>query len=153
MLTYLLPFAASLALATPALADEFRAELRGGVWWAPGVHKGTIGVAAGRDFNVAGLLFVGVEGSADKILTSGSKVSFGASGRAGANVTPWDKLYLAAGYSTKPCDLCEGAASVGAGWEHKIFFGLYGKLEYRHFIGHNGQSDANAGVAGVGVKF
>jgi len=153
MLKYLLPFAASLCLATPALADEFRAEVRGGVWWAQGVHKGTIGVAAGRDFNVATLLFVGIEGSADKILTTGTKVSFGASGRAGANVTPWDKVYLAAGYSTKPCDLCEGAASIGAGWEHKIILGLYGKVEYRHFIGRNGQVDANAGVAGVGLKF
>jgi hypothetical protein len=52
MFNYLMPLAASLALATPALADEFRAdefraEVRGGVWWTPGVHKGTIGVAAG----------------------------------------------------------------------------------------------------------
>ena len=44
----LLSLAASLALATPALANEARVEARGGVIWDQGDEEAIAGVAAGR---------------------------------------------------------------------------------------------------------
>ncbi len=149
----LLPLLASLAVASPALANEARVEARGGVYWVPGATEATAGVAAGYDFDLGSSAFAGGEVSGDKILASGTKVAFGFTGRLGLKPNPNGKIYVAGGHTTKPCDLCESAEHIGAGYEHKFGSALYGKVEYRHFMTHNGAPNANAVSAGVGLKF
>lgn len=149
----LLSLAASLALATPALANEARFEGRGGVIWDQGDEEAIAGVAVGYDFDIGGNAFVGPEISADKILTDGTKVSFGFGGRAGVRTSEAGKLYVAGAYQTEACDLCEDTWSLGAGYQHSFGSNLYGKVEYRHFFADNGVSDPDAVVAGIGVKF
>ncbi len=105
----LLAIVASAALATPALANEARVEARGGVIWFPGTSKAVAGVAAGYDFDLGSSAFVGGEVSADKVLTAGTKVAFGFTGRAGFKAGESAKLFAAGGYTTAFCNGCEGA--------------------------------------------
>ena len=149
----LLTLAASMAVASPALANEARVEVRGGVYWSPGYSKGTVGAAAGYDFDLGSSAFAGVEVSGDKILDStANRVAFGFTGRIGVKASANDKLYVAGGYTTKPCSTCVDAEHIGAGWEHS-FGRVYGKVEYRHFLTNQGAPDANAVVGGVGLHF
>ena len=83
MRKFILPLIASLACATPALASDTRVEVRGGAIWSNGTTEATYGAAAGIDFDLAPMVFAGVEVSADKIDESGTKVAFGATGRLG----------------------------------------------------------------------
>ncbi len=149
----ILAAAASLAATTPALADEARVEARGGVYWTDGYTQGTAGIAAGYDWDLGPGSFVGAEVSGDKILDSGTKVSFGASGRFGAKLETGTKLYGVGGYSTEPCDVCEGAWNAGVGAEVPLGGRTYVKAEYRHYFVGNGFTDSNAAVAGIGIKF
>lgn len=152
MRSILLAAAASLVAATPALANETRVEARGGIVWNNGDSDATAGVAAGYDFDLGNMAFAGGEVTADKILTSGTKVSFGFNGRLGAKVGDAGKLYAVGGYNTESCDACDGTWTAGAGYQHG-FSNLYGKVEYRHFFVKNGFSDYDAAVVGVGYKF
>jgi outer membrane immunogenic protein len=149
----LLSLAASLALATPAMANEGRVEARGGVIWDQGESEGIAGIAAGYDYDLGGSAFAGPEISADKILTDNTRVSFGIGGRAGIKTGEAGKLYAVGGYSTKPCETCEHSWNLGAGYQHSFGNSLYGKVEYRHSFVGNGFSDPDAVVAGLGVKF
>jgi len=153
MRKFVLPLLAVAAFgaATPALANETRAEARGGVVWGGGDSEGIAGVAVGYDFDLGPTAFSGVEVSADKILTSGTKVGFGFTGRLGAKL-PMAKVYAAGGYTTEFCDACDGQWHAGVGAELPLGPMLYGKAEYRHYFIENA-SDANAVMAGVGVKF
>ena len=147
--------AAALAavVATPALANEGRVEARGGIVWADGDSEATAGVAAGYDWTVGQGTFVGVEVAGDKILTGGTKVSFGLNARGGAQLDNGTKLYVTGGWNSEPCDLCDDTVSAGAGAEFPIGNALYGKVEYRHFFASSGYFDTNAVVAGLGVRF
>ena len=150
-----LPLLAAAALsglaASPALANETRAEARAGVQWLPGSTEATAGVAAGYDFDLGPAAFSGVEVSADKALGSGYKTSFGFHGRAGVNLIG-TKLYGVGGYTTEPCDNCRGAWDVGAGAQFAFMGPLYGKVEYKHlFTDQN--PDRDTLMAGVGLKF
>ena len=153
MRKFILPLIASLAVATPALANDTRVEVRGGAIWSNGTTEATYGAAAGVDFDLAPLTFAGVEVSADKIDQSGTKVAFGATGRFGIKAGPLTKLFVAGGYATKPCNLCEGSWHAGAGLEQSIMGPLYLKAEYRHFFTRNGVPDSNSVVGGVGMRF
>jgi hypothetical protein len=152
VLVPLLVSLAAMASATPALANEARVEARGGVIWGDGDEEGILGVAAGYDFDLGSNAFVGAEVSADKILTDGTKLSFGLGARAGVKVSEAGKLYAAGGWQSEPCDLCDDLWTLGAGYQHNFGGQLYGKVEYRHFFADN-SSDADAVVAGVGVRF
>ena len=153
MRKFILPLIASLAVATPALANDTRVEVRGGAIWSNGTTEATYGAAAGVDFDLAPLTFAGVEVSADKIDQSGTKVAFGATGRFGIKAGPLTKLFVAGGYTTKPCNLCEGSWHAGAGLEQSIMGPLYLKAEFRHFFTRNGVPDSNSVVGGVGMRF
>ena len=144
---------ASLAAASPALADESRVEVRGGVVWGSGESDAIAGVAAGHDWDLGTSSFVGAEVSADMVLTDNTRVSFGFGGRVGAKLSETGKLYAAASYQTKPCSGCEDSVSVGAGYQHNFGGNLYGKVEYRRFLVGNGVRDYNGAAAGLGVKF
>lgn len=147
----LLAAAAFGAAATPALANETRVETRGGVYWLPGASKGVAGVAAGYDFDLGPTAFSGVEVSGDKILTSNTKVAWGFTGRLGAKLAG-SKVFAAGGYTTEPCDLCQGSWHAGVGGEVPLAPMFYAKAEYRHYFTSNAQ-DSDALVAGVGIKF
>lgn len=143
---------AAMTAAAPAFAQEGpsgegRVEVRGGVAWASGASEAVAGVAAGYDFDLGDTAFIGVEGSADKILVNGADVIFGVSGRVGAKVGTGGKVYAVGGYSFNNGD----AAHVGAGFQHKIGSTAYGKIEYRRFL-LNG-TDINTAAIGVGVNF
>ena len=153
MRKFILPLIASLAFATPALANDTRVEVRGGAIWSNGTTKATYGAAAGVDFDLAPMTFAGVEVSADKIDQAGTKLAYGATGRFGVKAGPLTKLFVAGGYTTKPCDLCEGSWHAGAGLEQSIMGPLYLKAEYRHYFTGSGIPDSNSVVGGVGMRF
>lgn len=149
----LVSLAASLALASPALANEVRVEGRGGIIWDQGEEEGIAGVAVGYDFDLNESTFVGAEVTADKILTDGTKVAFGVNGRVGARLSDAGKLYAVGGYQSEPCDLCEDSWTLGAGYQHSFGSNLYGKVEYRHYFVDNGVSDPDAVMVGLGMRF
>ena len=154
MRTVLLSLAAVAAIvATPALANEARVEARAGVLWTNGSSEGVVGAAVGYDFDLGSKAFAGVEVSGDKILDSAAnRVAFGFTGRLGVKPSDNDKLFLAGGYTTKPCQFCADSEHFGAGWEHK-FGPIYGKVEYRHFFTNQGLPDFDSVVGGIGINF
>ena len=149
----LVPLAAGLPLmagAAPAFAEGARFDVHTGLGWADGRQaKGEVGAALGYDIGTGGGTFVGLEESIDKVLASGTETRFGTAFRAGAHVSPNNKLYALAGYSYG-----EGpnATHVGGGLEHD-YGKLYTKVEYRHYFTENGAADANAATVGVGLHF
>lgn len=145
----IISLAAALTAATPALAEEGRVEARGGIVFASGESEGVLGVAAGYDWDLGETTFVGVEGSADKILVDGSDVFFGATARIGAKVGERGKLYGLAGYTFGEG---EDAPHAGVGYEHQFGSKVYGKVEYRHYF-INDFTDLNSAVVGVGIRF
>lgn len=149
----LLSLAASLALASPAMANEARIEGRGGVIWDQGESEAIAGIAVGYDWDLGGSTFVGAEVSADKILEDNTRISVGVGGRLGLKVSEAGKLYGAASYQSKPCRLCDESISVGAGYQHNLGQNMYGKIEYRHFIVDNGISDPDSVAVGLGMRF
>jgi opacity protein-like surface antigen len=142
----LIAAAAALVAATPAAANEARAEVRGGVSWAAGNEEATAGVALGYDFDLGTSTFAGVEASADKVLVDGANVLFGTSVRAGAKLGA-GKLYAIGGFSFTEHD---DAWHLGAGYQHKVGSNLFVKAEYRR---HFDVVDMNTGLVGVGVAF
>ena len=145
--------AATSFAAAPAMANEARVEARGGIVWNGSDSEAVAGAAAGYDFDLGEKSFAGVEVSGDKILTDHTRVSFGASARAGAKLGDPVKLYAVGGYATKPCKGCEGSFNLGAGYQHNFGQNFYGKVEYRHSFVGNGVKDNDAAVAGLGVRF
>ncbi len=140
----------SAVVATPALAadGEARVEVRGGYVKGGGLDDGTLGAAAGYDFNLGSIAFAGAEIAGDKVLTDGADVQFSAGGRLGANIGTKGKLYATGGYTFGQID----DPYVGAGYQYKVLPNVYGKVEYRHqFI--NNVSDFDAFVFGVGYAF
>jgi outer membrane immunogenic protein len=152
MRKFILPLLASLAVATPALADT-RAEVRGGAAWSSGVTEDTYGAAIGFDGDLGPAAFYGLELSGDKIADSGTKVAWGLTARLGLKAGTGTRVFGAAGYTTEPCDLCESSVHAGAGVEQKVAGPFYVKAEYRHYFTGNSVPDSDALVAGVGVRF
>lgn len=155
MRTVLIPLAAALAVAaTPALANEARVEARGGVIWGGGDTEATSGAALGYDVDLGTSTFAGAEVSGDKVLTSGTKVAFGFTGRAGIKTGANGKLYANGGYTTEFADNAEGNWHVGAGYQQNLGSQLYGKVEYRHYMPKAaGTSDADSVGVGLGLRF
>ncbi|HKX79608.1 MAG TPA: hypothetical protein VJM34_13905 [Novosphingobium sp.] len=153
MRKFLVPIMASLALASPALATEARVEARGGVIWNQGEEEAVAGVAGGYDFDLGSTTFAGFEASADKVLTSGTRVAFGVGGRVGAKLSEVGKVYATGGWTTKSCGGCDESLYAGAGYQHNLGKSLYGKVEYRHHFFDNGVADPDSVVAGVGLRF
>ena len=92
MRKFILPLLASLAVATPALADT-RAEVRGGAIWSQGTTEATYGAAIGFDGDLGPAAFYGLELSGDKIDQSGTKVAFGLTGRLGLKAGPTTRVF------------------------------------------------------------
>lgn len=143
-----LAVATAALVAAPAQANEGRFEARGGIAWAGGSEEAIAGVAAGYDFDLGSAAFIGVEGSADKILASGADVVFGATGRIGAKVSENGKLFLAGGYSFGEG---EDVPHLGIGYSQKVGASVYVTGEYRRFF--SDIQDVNAATLGVGFNF
>lgn len=148
----LLPLLASLAVASPALANESRVEARGGVIWNNGQEEAIAGVAAGYDVDLLPNAFIGAEVSADKILTSNTRIAVGVGARVGARLGEAGKLYGTGGWTSKNCRACDDSIHLGAGYQHNFGTNLYGKVEYRHYFFDNA-SDPDAVMVGVGMRF
>lgn len=144
--------AASMAIASPALANEARVEARGGIFFTDGYSHATAGAAAGYDFDLGEKTFAGVEASADKVLDDGVNVVFGFTARFGVKTSATGKLYANGGYSDDFTNGGGHAWHAGAGYEQGFGNNLYGKVEYRRYFVENFQ-DWNAAVVGIGVKF
>ena len=138
-------------VATPAMAaegGEARAEVRGGLITGNGIDEGTLGLAAGYDFDLGSTAFAGAEVAGDKVLVDGADVQFSAGGRVGAKIGANGKLFATAGYTFSDID----DPYVGAGYQHKFGSNVYGKVEYRHqFIDNFGDFDTF--VVGLGFAF
>jgi hypothetical protein len=144
---------AAMAAAAPAMANEARVEARGGVIWNNSDTEATAGIAAGYDYDLGDKLFVGVQGSADKILTGGTRVSWGAGGRVGMKLTPATKAYALADWESKNTRYGNSAVGVGGGIQQDVGSRYYVKAEYQHLLVGDNTPDADRGVVGVGVKF
>lgn len=144
----LIAAAAALVTATPAAANEARAEARGGIAWGGGVEEAVAGAAVGYDFDIGETAFFGVEASADHALADGYDFVFGATARVGAEIVKDGKLFVAGGYSFGEG---EDQLHLGAGYEHQVAGPVYVKVEYRHLF--SDFVEANVAVAGVGVNF
>ncbi|HEX4848197.1 MAG TPA: outer membrane beta-barrel protein [Novosphingobium sp.] len=153
MRKFILPLLASLAVATPALANETRVEARGGVIWSDGDSEDTWGAAIGYDFDLGANTFAGAEVSADKIGATGTKTAFGVTGRLGVKAGTGTRLFGAGGYTSEPCDACEGQWHLGAGLEQNVSGPVYLKAEYRHYFENDVILGGDAVVAGVGIRF
>lgn len=154
MRTVLISLAAALAAASPALANEARVEARGGVIWGGGDTEATAGAAVGYDFDLGTSTFAGAEVSGDKVLTSGTKVAFGFTGRAGVKVGTGGKVYAKGGYVTEFADGAEHNWQVGAGYQQNIGSKVYGKVEYSHYLpAAANTADADQVGVGVGLRF
>lgn len=140
--------AASLAVASPALANEARVEARGGVIWGGGDEEATAGIAAGYDFDLGSSAFAGAEVSADKVLVSGSDVYVGFTGRVGLKAGAKTKVFVDGGYTVSDG---EDMPHLGAGVEHKVTDSLYLKAGYRHHF--SDFAETNTVAAGIGVTF
>ena len=99
----LLSLAASLAVATPVMAQSSardsasdmgaRVDIHTGLGWADsGKANATLGATGGYDIATGGGTFAGLEESVDKVLTIQDKVRFGTTARFGTHLTPQDKL-------------------------------------------------------------
>jgi outer membrane immunogenic protein len=152
MRNLVLPLLASLAIASPALADT-RAEVRGGLISVDGTGEPTWGAAAGIDFDLAPMTFAGVEVSSDKNNDGGSKTVWGLTGRAGVKLPVGPKIYVNGGYSTEQCNLCESQWHAGGGVQQSVFGPVYVKAEYRHYFPNDVVIGTDSVVAGVGVSF
>ncbi len=148
----LLPLIASLAVASPALADT-RAEARGGLVSIDGTGEPILGVAGGIDFSIAPFVFSGVEVSSDKVDTGGGKTALGFSARLGASLPSGTKLYGVGGYSTALCNLCEDRWHAGGGVQQSVAGPVYLKAEYRRYFPTDTSLGTSSVVAGVGVSF
>jgi outer membrane immunogenic protein len=143
---------ASLAAmsATPAMAaGEARVEARGGIAFANGSSEGVAGVAAGYDFDLGGTAFAGIEGTADKILESGTGVVFGVGPRLGIKAGDKTRLYANGGIAFGS----KGGSDpyLGAGIQRKLGTSVFGKIEYRRFLSNG--SDVNLASIGLGLTF
>lgn len=144
--------ATAAAFASPAMANEGRIEARGGVVWDSGVSEDVWGVAAGYDWDLGDKAFAGLEISGDKIGASGTGLNVGLTARLGLKAGERTKVLVDGGYSIITCSLCDDPVHAGVALEQGVSDKVYLKLGYRHFF-YDGFSDADAVVAGVGVKF
>jgi outer membrane immunogenic protein len=142
--------ALSAFIATPALAaGEGRVEGRGGIAFAGGSSEAFAGIAAGYDFDLGDKAFIGIEGSADKVLVDGSDVLFGLATRVGVKASDKTRVYALGGYG-----FADGESDpfLGAGIQFKFGEKVYGKVEYRRIL-ISSFTDINFAGVGIGAAF
>lgn len=153
MKKFVLAAVAAVAFASPAMANEARVEVRGGLIAIEDTSETIYGAAAGYDIDMGPVAFVGVEVSADKIDLTGTKTAFGFTGRIGGRSDSGLRAYATGGYTTEACDGCEGQWHAGVGVQQSFAGMFYGKVEYRRYFETDNAFAGNAGVVGLGVRF
>lgn len=144
---------AAATVAAPAFAQdsapgEGRVEARGGIAWAGGAEEAFAGVAVGYDFDLGDTAFIGIEGSADKLLVEDTDVVWSIGGRVGAKVGDAGRAYVLGGYGFADGD---DGAFAGAGYQHNLGKNVYAKVEYRRTLIEG--PDVNFAGVGVGFRF
>lgn len=135
-----------------AQANEAYVEATGGVSWSDEATDAIGGFAVGYDVDVSEKVFVGVEATAEKLLTGGTRVAWGIGGRIGAEVLPRSKVFVGTNWQSKDCRECGNAIGLGTGWEQNLTETIYAKLEFKHLFVED-EVDANVGIIGLGVMF
>ena len=139
--------AAIAAIATPAYADETRAEVRGGIVWCCGVSDETIGVALGHDFDVGAGLFIGVEAVADTSFDFGDP-TIGANARIGTKLGEDTKVFGLVGYAYETTFDFDDAV-IGTGVQQNVGEKALLSLQYQRYL----DTDVNRVVVGLGFRF
>ncbi|WHO37444.1 hypothetical protein PMI04_012775 [Sphingobium sp. AP49] len=150
----ILPLAAALACASPsALANEAYVELTSGVSWNDEATDAIAGIAVGYDIDLDERFFVGVEGTAEKLLADDTRIAWGIGGRIGAELLPRSKIFAGLNWQSKDCGECGDAIGLGTGWEQNLSEAIYVKLEYKRLFVDSGEPDANVAIIGLGMMF
>lgn len=139
--------AAIAIMSTPALANEGRAEVRGGIAWASGVSNETIGVSFGYDVDIGENFYFGIEAIADTDLDISSPV-LGLNGRAGFKVGNDGKLFVTAGYAYDTESEFDDFA-FGAGYQHNLNSKAMVSVQYQRYL----DTDINRAMIGLGYRF
>ena len=135
-----------------AQANEAYVEATGGGSWNDEATDAIGGFALGYDVDVTETVFVGVEATAEKLLTDGTRVAWGIGGRAGAEVLPRSKIFVSMNWQSKDCRECGNAVGLGTGWEQNLSEKIYAQIEFKHlFI--DDEANANVGIIGLGLMF
>lgn len=146
----LLATGAALAVATiaaPALADETRVEVRGGIVWCCGISDETIGLALGHDFDIGTSTFIGVEAVADTNFDFVDP-TIGVNARIGGKLGESGKLFGVAGYAYETTfDLDDFV--LGAGYQHNLGSNALISFQYLRYM----DTDINRAAVGVGYRF
>jgi hypothetical protein len=147
--------ALALTVAAPARADETRVEVNTSGNFYGGDYQQSIGIAAGHDFSLAPVVFVGPEVSLNKLLATDTLTSVGISGRLGADLGAAGKLYAVGGWASQPYHGGNPDWDIGAGYQHALIPGTYGKLEYRHYTSsaQGATPSRDAITVGFGLHF
>lgn len=148
-----LPLATALAIASsPAIANEAYVEATSGVNWNDEATNAIAGIAVGYDIDLDERIFVGVEGTAEKLLTHDTRIAWGIGGRVGAEVMPESKIFVGLNWQSKDCGECGNAVGLGTGWEQNLSEKIYAKLEYKRLFVSD-EADANVVIVGLGLMF
>jgi len=163
-----------VAMASPAIAGGFRAEVHGG-WdrvendFLGGGESGvSYGISLGYDFDITEHFFMGIEGGVDDSTTK--ECFLGTCLKAGLDVggvvrigyqIQEAKLYAIGGYSHAKLTLVDDLGSisewidgwrVGIGYELNFASGVYTKIEYR-YTNYEAGFERQAVIVGVGYQF
>jgi hypothetical protein len=147
--------ALALVIAGPAHADETRVEVNTTGNFYGGDYQQSIGLAVGHDFSLAPMVFAGPEVSLTKLLATDTLTSVGISGRLGADLGAAGKLYAVGGWASQPYHGGNPDWDIGAGYQHALIPGTYGKLEYRHYTSsaQGATPSRDAITVGFGLHF
>jgi outer membrane immunogenic protein len=173
----------ALLVSTQAMAGEGRVEVRTGLnetkLSIPAANISekasglSYGIAAGYDFDIGEVMFVGAEASVDltnaKVNIAGTPVKYGREigvvARLGAKLGEQAKLYVLGGRANVKVssggDSDTGADTVlGAGLQYGLGKKAYLKTEYRRLVSKADANDAITGkftdqrlLVGVGIRF
>ena len=134
-------------MSTPALANEGRAEVRGGLAWASGGSDETIGISLGYDVNLGEKLFVGIEAVADTDFDISSPV-IGLNGRAGLRAGANGKLFVTAGYAYQTESDLDDIA-LGASYQRDLNSKAMVSIHYQRYL----DTEINRAMIGLGYRF
>lgn len=137
-------------IASPAYADEAHIELTIGVIDEGAEKEAVLAFAAGYDWDLSEKVYVGVEGSLEKVLADDTDLGVSVSGRLGLHATDTTKTNLTGGFVFEKG---EDRPFIGAGIEQEVNEnGLYVVVFYHHLFGDE-HHDADVLALGLGWEF
>lgn len=134
-------------ISTPALANEARVEVRGGIAWVAGASTESIGLSLGYDADISESFFAGIEAVADTDFDISDPV-LGVNARLGAKVGENGKAFVTAGYAYDTWSEFDDAV-VGAGYQHNVGTNALLSIQYQRYV----DLDINRATVGLGFRF